>query len=174
MNNTQLGFYIDTTQTVLSLLACVMYVVSTYLEDVGPVPLPLVVWEWFLFIAFASDYILHLFIAENVVAYLTSRGAIIDLLSILPIVTVQAQASLGFLRVLRVFRIVRILRGARTFSPGTSIDEDESVNRQLGLLVFILLSFIFMGAGFFHAVELIVGGTFQWPGSAECDWERLQ
>lgn len=151
-----------------------MYVVSTYLEDMGPVPLGLVVWEWFLFIAFAGDYALQLFIAENIVSYVTSREAIIDFLSILPIVTVQAQASLGFLRVLRVFRIVRILRGARTFAPGASMDDDESVNRQLGLLVFILLSFIFMGAGFFHAVELMRSGTFQWYGSGDCDWARLE
>jgi len=173
VQNTQLGFYIDTTQTILSLLACIMYVVSTYFEEMGPLPIWIEAWEWVLFIAFSADYLLHLVTAENIVSFVVSRGAIIDFLSILPIVTVSSQASIGFLRVLRVFRIVRILRGARTFASGGSVDEDESVNRQLGLLVFILLSFIFMGAGFFHSVELMVGGTFQWPASDLCDWDRL-
>jgi len=57
-----------------------------------------IVWCEYIFgIAFALDYLLHLFISENKMVYVFSWGAAVDLLAILPVLAINTDTSIGFL-----------------------------------------------------------------------------
>ena len=172
--HTEIGFYFDTFQTALSLAACFMYIGSTYAEAVGELPLGILVFEWVTFVAFLADYLLHLFMAESRVGYLFSSGAMIDLLALLPVISIATDAKVGFLRILRVFRILRILKGYKAFSTPAGPQAEQVVTRQIAYLAFFMISVIFIGAGMVHAVELWSPGSFDWPGAADCDFSALQ
>ena len=51
-------------------------------------------------------------------------------------------------RVFRVFRVLRILRGYRMFSSSDS--SEAGVSRQIAVLAFYVVSFVFVASGFAH------------------------
>ncbi len=174
LTHTEIGFYFDTFQTALSLAACFMYIGSTYAEAAGELPLGILIFEWVTFVAFLGDYLLHLFMAESRAAYIFSSSAIIDLLALLPVISIATDAKVGFLRILRVFRILRILKGYKAFSTPAGPQAEQVVTRQIAYLAFFMISVIFIGAGMVHAVELWSPGSFDWPGAQDCDFDTLQ
>lgn len=174
MSHTELGYYWDTVQTILSAVACVVYIGSTYAEAFGELPLGIIIFEWTTFFVFLADYLLHMFLAESRVQYVLSGPAIVDLLAILPIISIATDARIGFLRILRVFRILRILKGYKAFDTPTGPEADQVVSRQIVYLGFFMVSVIFIGAGMVHAVELFMPDSFEWPASANCDFSSLE
>ncbi|KAA0156007.1 hypothetical protein FNF29_01425 [Cafeteria roenbergensis] len=173
LTNSKFGFYNDTVQTVFSFLACIMYIVSTYLESAGEIPWWLYVFEWVVFVVFVTDYLMHLFVADNKFAHFFSSSALLDLASILPIISLYVDTSIGFLRILRLFRIFRVMRSFGTAGSGTpSADGAATVSRQVGVLAFKLVAIVFIGAGIVHSVELWFPGSYRWPESETCIFER--
>ena len=55
----------------------------------------MIVVEWVFFAFFSVDYCLRLFVAESRVVFLLSKESIIDILSILPIITVASTGGIG-------------------------------------------------------------------------------
>lgn len=51
--------------------------------------------EWVFFSFFTIDFLLRFFIAESKVVFVLSRESIIDVLSILPIATVNSLGGIG-------------------------------------------------------------------------------
>lgn len=169
---TQIGFFLDAFQTLLSFCACFTYVAATYLEADGPLPRGLLTVEYFFAAMFVFDYLLHLFISDNRMVHVFSTEAMVDLFAILPVFTLESDATIGFLRVFRVFRVVRILRGYRMF---TSTDSSEAgVSRQIAILVFIVCSFIFVASGMVHSLEAIFPGSFYRQDTEHCIWQRYR
>ena len=173
LTHTEIGFYFDTFQTILSLVACIMYIVSTYAEAAGELPLGIIIFEWLTFVAFLTDYLLHLFMHESKIGYIFSSSAMVDLLAIMPIISIATTARIGFLRILRVFRILRILKGYKAFDAGHGPQSEQVVSRQIAYLAFFMISVIFIGAGMVHAVELWLPGSYEFPGSETCDFDTL-
>jgi hypothetical protein len=172
LTNSPFGFYNDALQTLMSFLACIMYIASTYIEEQGNPPWWIFVFEWIAFAVFTVDYLMQLFVSDNKLMHFLSRTALLDLISILPIISLYVDTSIGFLRVLRLFRIFRVLRSFRAVEGDALADGAASVSRQVGVLVFKLIAIVFIGAGIVHSVELWFPGSYRWPEAAECIFER--
>jgi hypothetical protein len=175
LTNSRFGFANDAVQTIFSFLACGMYIVATYLEAEGELPWWMFVFEWLAFVVFTVDYIMHLFVAENKCMHFFSRTALVDLASILPIISLYIDTSIGFLRILRLFRIFRVMRSFSAPVEGTGgEDGPSSVSRQVGVLFFKLIAIVFIGAGIVHSVELWFPGSYRWVESLDCVFDRYR
>lgn len=165
---TKCGIYFDLTQTLLSFLACFLFIVGTYAtaddEDDEPLPRWLFLAEVFLVVNFILDYLLHLYLAkDNRCEYLVSGQSLIDLLAILPVIAlIVPAAKIGFLRLLRGIRVLRVLRANRLFSG--EVDPSTALRRQFAVLGFTMLAFMFIGAGLIYTIDdLYDGDAFNRP-----------
>ena len=108
---------------------------------------------------FIVEYAARYYVAKRKLAYVTSGYAIIDLLSILPVLI--EFIDLSFLRIfrwLRFFRLIRILRFQRMFKQEHTFlgkfTETEIVVTRIILTVFTI---IFVSAGLIWSVETRFG-----------------
>jgi voltage-gated potassium channel len=165
---TPIGHAWDLVQSILSVVSCTFYVLATYSIDV-PVWLDLAITALFLL-----DYILRWYAAQSRWKYPFSFFAVVDFLTILPVVLqtvvpllipsfalVGAPALIGlyFLRMVRVIRIVRILRVFKL----VSFFNDE-VNRLLVVFGLTVLSIVFISAGAIYTVEMELFALFDEHG----------
>jgi len=158
---TPLGLYCDLFQTVLSFVACGVYIASTYtnpeMDELPPT------WLLAADITFAAcftlDYLLHLYLARNNrCAYMTSWQSLIDLVAILPIISlIVPSPQLGFLRLMRGIRVLSILRANRLFAG--EVDPSTALQRQLIMMAFTLLAFVFIAAGIIYSVDDLYDGS---------------
>jgi len=161
---TPMGHAWDLLQSILSIVSCTFYVLATYDIDV-PIWIDIVI--TFLFLA---DYILRWYAAQSRLKYPFSFFAIVDLLTILPVVLqtiipliIPSFALLGvptliglyFFRMVRVIRIVRILRVFKL----VSFFNDE-VNRLLVVFGLTVISIVFISAGAIYTVEMELFALF--------------
>ena len=82
LNASMLGFYWELSQTVLSLIACLLYIIDTYeaaLEAVGMWP------DLMLCIAFTIDFFVQWYAASHRGWFLLTANAVVDLLTIVPV-----------------------------------------------------------------------------------------
>jgi len=172
LTNSKFGFYNDTLQTIVSFVACIMYIVTTYLEAAGELPWWMFAFEWAVFVIFTADYLMHAFVADSKFAHFFSTSALLDLASILPIISLYIDTSIGFLRIFRLFRIFRVMRSFGSSETNAAADGAASVSRQVGVLAFKLVAIVFIGAGIVHSVELWFPGSYRWVESTECIFER--
>ena len=117
---------------------------------------------------FIFDFVLHWFIADSRIQYLFGFDAILDVISILPVLgyaSVQYQ-NLIFLRVFRIHRVYRILRLVVKTNLIDGIEVTyPKVRQQLYRIIFLMYMFFFIGAGLIHAYE-----NFIRPGSFVVPW----
>jgi len=162
---TKVGLYCDLLQTFLSFLACAAYVMGTYSEEYRTA-----VWMQAAEVTFAAlftlDYLLHLYLAkDNRCSYMISSQSIMDIIAILPVISLlYPDANLGFLRLLRGIRVLSVLRANRLFEG--EVDPSTALQRQLSMMGFTLLAFVFIAAGAIYTVdELYDAAAFNKPSA---------
>ncbi|KAJ9444743.1 Calcium-activated potassium channel slowpoke [Diplonema papillatum] len=143
---------------VFSLVSAVVYVVETYSEDTTT-PLWSQVVEFTVASFFICDYAIRFYLAENRCKFCMRPSSVLDMLCILPVLFIftmeredDAQQFIFFLQFLRVVRLVRILRGYRAVTVSKRGDPDN-LKRQLNILIYTLLTLIFITAALLHLVE---------------------
>jgi hypothetical protein len=110
-------------QSLLSLFACVVFVVNTYYEDDDEADSSFMIIEVVIALLFTADYLIGFASARDKKKYMTSPLNILDLFTILPVfismISSSENSGFGFTRLLRLIRAVRILRLYRLFTVFT-------------------------------------------------------
>lgn len=125
-----------------------------------PMPTWMLIVESVLALMYACDLVFYFIAAERKLQFVTSWQTIVDVLSILPVVTLSVLyagivgPTLQFLRILRLFRAFRLLDIS---APGGL--SDATIMRQAALLLCTVSTYVLTGAGMVHAFDR------QWPGS---------
>ncbi|WP_435154844.1 ion transporter [Haladaptatus sp. DFWS20] len=155
-HKTPLGKAIDIALLGLNLVFVGVFVAQTY-----SVSVTMEAWLWRveagIALVFVMEYLLRLYGARNRLGEFTNPYTIVDLLSVLPTLSVMLLpasvviVNIGFLRVVRVVRVLRFYRFTQdeefffgTVSLGTL--------RAMKLLLTVLVIF-FVSAGLFYSVE---------------------
>jgi voltage-gated potassium channel len=165
-HRTWLGKGIDVALLLLNLVFVGVFVAETY-DLPGRVDDRLWSLEVGIAAVFLVEYLLRLYGAEDRFAEATNAYAVVDLLAILPTLSVlvlpgvTTVAEIGFLRAVRVVRVLRFYRFTQDaeFFFGTISD---NALRALKLLLTVLVLF-FVSAGLFYSAESAVNdgvGTF--------------
>jgi hypothetical protein len=149
--NTIWGLWWDVLLVILSLLACVIYVMETYWATYRALQaytlIENIVTQFFLL-----DFILGWIAAHSSRIYFSKSFTWIDLATIVPVYLNYVMSgsegpNLSILRFLRILRLVRILKTFRLLG-GMS-----GVKRQTVTLSLALVSLIFLAAGVIHIFE---------------------
>lgn len=143
----------------ISVISCGVYVWGTYQYDykTSSYPTWLVAFECTVAVFFVFELLLHIYLSPSRCHYLLSWGAILDVLTIVPVVIVLfPDQKLGVIRLLRGIRVLRILRIQRLFS--SSSDQTDVVQRQIVLVVLKLIAFMFICAGLLHTIDDVYEG----------------
>jgi len=156
----KVAFYLDDSGTAggrvvnlallaVNLLACVLYVVGTYVSENGHPRGWLFVAEIAVVAIFSAEYVLRLWTADRRLAYVFSFYGLVDLLSILPsVVTIQGMASLRVLKVLRVLKFTRFLETEEFFFGRVS-----EFRLQVVRTLFTVATILFVAAGLIFQAE---------------------
>eukprot|EP00937_MAST-01D_sp_MAST-1D-sp2_P005601 g5601.t1 len=174
LNSSGWGYRLDIVQTCLSLVAIVLYVVQVYTDEGCEPPscTPLseeraMLWvEVVMSFSFASDWLLHLFIARWRFRYVISMQSIVDLVTVVPPLALtlpqlihggQLSDSWQWLvdmvpvfRALRVLRLYRVLKLQLEANAGRA---DDTYRQELAVLCFAGVSIIFVATGVMHTLE---------------------
>ena len=167
----------DIFQVMLSIIGCLMHIVSIYnvnaaldqRYDMGEEGCDVSVddeeiekdyekpLEYILSIFFATDLVLHFYACDHRIWFFTYPDTIVDILTLLPVVISLFGSAVNietnFLRVLRILRAMRILRAFKLTKNSLS-----AVDQKVATLVIIVISIIFMSACCVQALESN-GGT---------------
>lgn len=157
----KIAFYLDDSGTAggralnlallaVNLLACILYVVGTYLpENAAGTRTWLFAAEIAVVAIFSAEYLLRLWIAERRLRYMFSFYGLVDLVSILPsIVTIQGMAFLRALKVLRVLKFIRYLETEEFFFGRLS-----EFQLQVARTVFTVFTILFVASGLIFQAE---------------------
>jgi voltage-gated potassium channel len=155
-HETWLGKGIDVALLLLNLVFVGVFVAETY-DLPGRLDERLWTVEVAIALVFLGEYALRLYGAEDRLGEATNAYTVVDLLAILPTLSVLllpgvgAVAQIGFLRAVRVVRVLRFYRFTRDaeFFFGTVSD---NALRAFKLLLTVLVLF-FVSAGLFYSAE---------------------
>ena len=154
---TILGKMIDIFIIFLNLLVCIVFVAETYpISDQTRNILIKV--EQISILFFIIEYFLRLYGSRNRLKYLYNIYSIIDLLAILPTVSIlllpASTLQIGFLRIIRVFRVFRIFRFLRfTADPHFFFGNITLSLLKVFRLALTILIIFFISAGLFWYIE---------------------
>jgi voltage-gated potassium channel len=154
-HRTPVGRAIDVALLSLNLLFVAVFVVETYPHSAATDA-----WLWRLEVGIAAvftlEYALRIYGAENRLGEFTNPYTVVDLLSILPTLSVLVLPGVvtfevGFLRVVRVVRVLRFYRFTRDeeFFFGTV----EAQTLRAGKLLLTVVVLLFATAGLFYSAE---------------------
>jgi voltage-gated potassium channel len=154
-HRTPVGKAIDVALLTLNLLFVAVFVVETYPHSAATEA-----WLWRLEVGiagvFLTEYVLRIYGAENRLGEFTNPYTVIDLLSVLPTLSVLVLPGVvtyevGFLRVVRVVRVLRFYRFTQDgeFFFGTV----EAQTLRAGKLLLTVLVLLFAAAGLFYSAE---------------------
>ncbi|MEM1238371.1 MAG: ion transporter [Cyanobacteria bacterium P01_H01_bin.26] len=141
---TGLGLGVNIAIATLILLSAGIFVAETYPLSV-PLRAGLRVVDWLILAVFVLEYAIRLWVAERPLHYAVSPYAIVDLVSILPLLT-----GVFDMRSLRLIRWLRILKLARF------LEEEHWLGREgliIARIVFTLFSIVFIYSGAIYQVE---------------------
>jgi hypothetical protein len=142
--------YYNLVQMVLCVLACLLYVAETYWNSE---PFLFYVAEVFFFTCFTCDYAVQCATSPFVLRYVLSSEGVVDLLSIVPILSLfpgvsgSEIESLSFFSLFRLLRISRILRLYKFRST-----QQSAINRRVVNLAFTCIALLFCATGLIHAM----------------------
>lgn len=167
-HSTLLGKAIDIALLSLNLLFIAVFVVETY-----PHGATTDAWLWRLEVGIAGvfliEYVLRIYGAENRFEEITNPYTVIDLLAILPTLSVlvlpgPATFELGFLRAARLVRVLRFYRFTRDeeFFFGTV----EAQTLRVGELLLTILVLLFATSGLFYSAEHVANAGVSTFGDA--------
>lgn len=115
-------------QSLLSLFACIVYVINTYYEDRDDNQDAFEVLEIVIAFLFAVDYLFGFYVVKHKKKFMLNTLNIIDLVTILPVFIYLLSESesqstdLAFARLLRVVRVIRVLRLYRLFTVSNNLE----------------------------------------------------
>ena len=167
-HTTSIGKAIDIALLSLNLLFILVFVVETYPHTAATDAL---LWRLEVGIAgvFLVEYGLRIYGAEDRFGELTNPYTVIDLLSVLPTLSVlllpgPVTFELGFLRVARIVRVLRFYRFTKDekFFFGTV----EAQTLRAGELVLTIFVLLFGTAGIFYSAEHVVNPGVRTFGDA--------
>jgi len=169
---TPLGKAIDIFIIFLNLIICAIFVIETY-----PVPESVknFLWNTELIIVFffIAEYAARLYGAKNRLKQLIDVYSIVDLIAIIPTLSLLVlplfgiALNIGFLRVIRMIRVLRIFRFLR-FTADTNFFFGTITLRLLNLIKLFLTIFMifFISSGLFFYVENTLNPNVQTFGDA--------
>lgn len=150
--NTIFGAWWDILLVIMSMMACVMYVMETYWSTYNSIQIYTfienVITQFFLF-----DFILGWVASRSTRIYFSKLLTWIDLATITPVYInymtsgTDAGPNLSILRFLRILRLIRVLKTFRLLG-GMS-----GVKRQTVTMSLALISIVFLAAGVIHIFE---------------------
>ena len=147
-SSTRYGQIVDCIFALFNILACVLYVMSTYTQKLS---VPFVVVETVVSFEFLIEYIIRIWIAPKKLSYIVSFYGIIDFVTLLPFF----MTGFKFLRVLKVLRILRFLRLLE--QKNIFFWEISSLQLQALRTIFSIFTILFLAAGFIFDAEHITG-----------------
>mmetsp|Transcript_28908 Transcript_28908/g.47517 ORF Transcript_28908/g.47517 Transcript_28908/m.47517 type:complete len:1252 (+) Transcript_28908:93-3848(+) len=168
--------YVQRLMLVAAVLSCVSYVLETYLwllyDENDRYRFAAQFVEVFFFVLFAIDLILSAMVSPSGgFFYLCTTNGIIDILSLLPIITViqadvgESGADWSFIRMLRSVKVLRVLKLQAsledTKAPLLSSANGQGRDRlwiKVTRLALSLLTLIFVAAGFCHGLDEVYAG----------------
>lgn len=143
-----IGRYWDAFLMSLSIFACVLYVVESYVLSYDPVQIFMVM-ENIVTQFFLVDFIINFFGSSRKFAFIMNMWTAIDVLTIAPTyVTLFTTTHIN----LSVFRFVRILRLIRILRMFKLLRDFSGVHRQIITISLSLASLVFIGAGLYQLV----------------------
>jgi len=160
----KIGFYLDDPETTtgkaidlimlfFNLLACSLFVFSSYLKNGSPTWLTIA--EIAVVIVFSAEYILRLWSSPKSLKYIFSFYGIIDLISILPsFITVKGLTFLWAFKVLRILRFLRYFKDERFF-----FGRLNRLQLQAARTVLTILIILFVSSGFILYTEAGMPGA---------------
>ncbi len=169
---TPLGKAIDIFIIFLNLIICAIFVIETY-----PVPESVknFLWNTELIIVFffIAEYVARLYGAKNRLKQLIDVYSIVDLIAIIPTLSLLVlplfgiALNIGFLRVIRMIRVLRIFRFLR-FTADPNFFFGTITLRLLNLIKLFLTIFMifFISSGLFFYVENTLNPHVQTFGDA--------
>lgn len=173
----------DFLQAILSLMSCVLYILSTYVDDNTDHKFLnfIHISDYIITALFTLDLIRHFLESKHKAKFFFKFHSIIDILAILPIYlqlifNVQ-QSALGFLHILQIFRIIRILRLYRLFKEydvegadkiDNSLNEARfSLQKQIAILICTIFALLFISAGISYELDGVFENTYVITESAD-------
>ncbi|CAG9323591.1 unnamed protein product [Blepharisma stoltei] len=150
-------------QAILTVFACIVYVMSTYIGDEQTMFFNSL--ELAIAILFTIDYILGFITAIDKKKFMLKPLNIIDIVIILPVyitlLSPSSHSSLTFTRFIRVVRVIRILRLYRLFALSKAEDQPQGgfviqsseVARQIMIAILTVFTLIFISAGVVLALQ---------------------
>ena len=167
-HTTLVGKAVDVALLSLNFLFLGVFVVETYPHSAATDA-----WLWRLEVGIASvflvEYVLRIYGAENRLREVTNPYAIIDLLAVLPTLSVlllpgPVTFELGFLRAARIIRVLRFYRFTRDeeFFFGTV----EAETLRVGELLLTILVLLFTTSGLFYSAEHVANPAVRTFGDA--------
>ncbi|MFC2174243.1 ion transporter [archaeon] len=168
-SKTSLGKWLDMFILFLNLVICGVLVAETYQLPTAVIQLlyPL---EITIIALFVVEYIARLYGARNRIKHVFGVYAIIDLLSIIPIIVLFLPHTAAFMQIIKIFRVFRVFRifrfirfmETRDFFFGT-ISKHLLI---LGRLIVTILTIFFVGAALFYYAEHEINATVNNFGDA--------
>ena len=159
MGNSQFGHNWDIFQVFISLLACLLHVLSTFeenrLDDMTD-EVPQTAFDKVIELAlsglFAVDLLIGFYTTDDRIWFWVKSDTVVDVLCLFPVVISLAGATIAlntaFLRALRMLRAMRILRAFRVTKNSLS-----AVDQKVATLSIIIISIIFMSACLVQTLE---------------------
>jgi len=143
---TFLGRVLDALNISLSVTSCLLHVIETYLEQ-RP--------DWFMItdalisLTFCGYFVLNMLRAKKRVQHLTSLHTLVEIASILPIVTISMGSNVSFM--VLCIRLLRVLRISNVFIVMKYIQNE--IEAQLFNIGFTILSITFVSASLIELFE---------------------
>ena len=150
-SQTFVGRFWDVFLVSLSIIACIFYVLQTYIATYEAVQVYSVV-ETVYTQFFALDFLYGIFSSPDLILFFSSPWTIVDLLTIVPVYVTLAIGSSRRVN-LSIFRFVRILRLVRILQTFKLLGGFSGVKRQIITLSLTLSSLVFMAAGIIQIME---------------------
>lgn len=147
--NSKAGMFWDIMLIVLSIAACLTYVVDTYISSYTESQ-HILFFELVVTQIFVLDFFLNWYI-DGTFRYLFTLMSFVDLVTILPVyiqLGISTSTRLGFLRFVRILRLIRVFR---TFKVLRNL---SGIKRQIISLILTLLSMTFLAAGIYLSIYL--------------------
>jgi voltage-gated potassium channel len=147
-SSTRQGQIVDCIFALFNILACVLYVISTYTK--APSTLFIVI-ETIVSLEFLIEYLLRIWIAPKRINYIFSFYGIIDFVTLLPFF-ITGFKFLRVLKVLRILRFIRLLEQKNIF-----FWEFSQLHLQALRTIFSIFTILFLAAGFILDAEHVKG-----------------
>jgi voltage-gated potassium channel len=153
------GKIIEVFMLVCNLLFCALFVLETYTLD-ADVKRLLLFFELIIAFIFIVEYVIRLLATGSRIRYLFSIYSMIDIISIIPTISIvlfpllQIELDIGFIRIFRVFKVLRVFRFIRyTRDPHFFFGRVGTYLLRVVRFLLMILTLFFISSGLFYFME---------------------